>query len=55
MRVLLLEDELMLQSAIVEYLNSTGYIVDAYEDGQEAFEQILKTPYDLFIFDINTA
>jgi two-component system OmpR family response regulator len=54
MRVLLLEDELMLQSAIVEYLASTGYIVDAYEDGQEAFEQILKNSYDLFIFDINT-
>lgn len=54
MRVLLLEDELMLQSAIVEYLTATGYIVDAFEDGEEAYQQIKKTSYDLFIFDINT-
>ncbi|UFH58050.1 response regulator transcription factor [Sulfurovum mangrovi] len=54
MRILLLEDELMLQNAIVEYLTTTGYIVDAFEDGEEAYEQIHKTSYDLFIFDINT-
>lgn len=54
MRILLLEDELMLQSAIAEYLTSTGYIVDAYEDGEEAYDAIHKNPYDLFIFDINT-
>jgi len=54
MRILLLEDELMLQSAIVEYLTATGYIVDAFEDGEEAYRQIKKTAYDLFIFDINT-
>lgn len=54
MRLLLLEDELMLQSAIVEYLTATGYIVDAFEDGEEAYRQIKTTVYDLFIFDINT-
>ncbi|MDD3591241.1 MAG: response regulator transcription factor [Sulfurovum sp.] len=54
MRILLLEDELMLQSAIVEYLTATGYIVDAFEDGEEAYQQIKTTAYDLFVFDINT-
>jgi len=54
MKILLLEDELMLQSAIVEYLTDTGYEVDAYEDGQEAFDQTKESSYDLFIFDINT-
>jgi len=54
MKILLLEDELMLQSAMVEYLNDTGYEVDAFEDGREAFESCLKNSYDLFIFDINT-
>jgi len=54
MKVLLLEDELMLQSAMVEYLNDTGYDVDAFEDGKEAFENCMKNSYDLFIFDINT-
>ena len=54
MRVLLLEDELMLQSAILEYLTDTGYIVDAFEDGEEAYRHIKDHTYDLFIFDINT-
>ena len=54
MTILLLEDELMLQEAIAEYLNEMGYRVDAYEDGQEAYEAIRSSTYDLFIFDINT-
>lgn len=53
MKVLLLEDELMLQSAISEYLLDIGYEVDAFEDGQEAYAHILTDKYDLFIFDIN--
>jgi len=54
MTILLLEDELMLQEAIAEYLSEMGYRVDAYEDGQEAHEAIRASAYDLFIFDINT-
>ena len=54
MKVLLLEDERMLQSAIEEYLIDTGYEVDAYEDGKEAYRAISSNSYDLFIFDINT-
>ncbi len=54
MKILLLEDELMLQSAIVEYLSDSGYEIDAFEDGQEAFESSMGNTYDLFIFDINT-
>ena len=54
MRILLLEDELMLQSAMVEYLTDTGFEVVAFEDGEEAFQNSLEESYDLFIFDINT-
>ncbi len=54
MKVLLLEDELMLQSAIIEYLTDTGYEVTAFEDGKEAYDNIHDNSYDLFIFDINT-
>ncbi|CAA6799219.1 MAG: Two-component system response regulator [uncultured Sulfurovum sp.] len=54
MRILLLEDEMMLQSAIAEYLVDMDYIVDAYEDGEEAYNASLENSYDLFIFDINT-
>ena len=54
MRVLLLEDELMLQSAIEEYLVEMRYVVDAYDDGEDAYRAIVEGSYDLFIFDINT-
>lgn len=54
MKVLLLEDEKMLQSAIVEYLRDTGFYVDACDDGEEAYEKATQHSYDLFIFDINT-
>ena len=54
MKILLLEDELMLQSAMVEYLTDTGFEVHAFEDGEEAFESCINDSYDLFIFDINT-
>lgn len=54
MKVLLLEDELMLQSAIKEYLTDMGYEVTAFEDGKEAYANISNNSYDLFIFDINT-
>jgi DNA-binding response OmpR family regulator len=54
MKVLLLEDELMLQSAIREYLTDTGYEVTAFEDGQDAYKSAFEDNYDLFIFDINT-
>ena len=54
MKILLLEDEIMLQSAIVEYLTDTGYTVDSFEDGEEAFRHCVENSYDLFIFDINT-
>lgn len=54
MRVLLLEDEKMLQDAIAEYLGSVGYVVDTCDDGSEAYATILQSRYDLFIFDINT-
>jgi len=54
MKILLLEDELMLQSAMVEYLTDTGFEVDAFEDGEETFTHVKDNSYDLFIFDINT-
>lgn len=54
MRVLLLEDELMLQSAITEYLLDIGYEVDAFDEGNEVYSHVSDNQYDLFIFDINT-
>lgn len=45
----------MLQEAIVEYLLSCGYEVDAYDDGMELYDNVKDFKlYDIFIFDINT-
>ena len=54
MLILLLEDELMLQGAISEYLTDLGYKVDVFENADEVYEHVMHKKYDLFIFDINT-
>ncbi len=53
MKILLLEDELMLNNAICEYLKSIGHIVEKFTDGQEALNNIEKHSFDLLILDIN--
>ena len=53
MKILLLEDEIMLNESIVEYLEALGYSVDSYFDGLEAFDYIKENSYDLLILDIN--
>ncbi|QOY54038.1 response regulator transcription factor [Candidatus Sulfurimonas marisnigri] len=53
MKILLLEDEVMLNESICEYLESQGHLVETYFDGLEAYENIKKNSYDLLILDIN--
>ena len=52
MKILLLEDELMLNNAISEYLRNIGHMVESYSDGQEVLDNI-DTTLDLLILDIN--
>jgi DNA-binding response OmpR family regulator len=52
MKILLLEDEVMLNESICEYLESQGHNVQAFFDGLDAFEGIKKNSYDLLILDI---
>ena len=53
MKILLLEDELMLQSSICEYLETMKYKVNCFSDGKIAQEDLNKQDYDLLILDIN--
>ncbi len=53
MKILLLEDDVMLNAAIKKYLETTGHIVDAFRDGQSAFDGFKNDGYDLLILDIN--
>ncbi|MFA6196293.1 MAG: response regulator transcription factor [Sulfurimonas sp.] len=53
MKILLLEDEVMLNESIQEYLESQGHKVDVFFDGLSAFDSIKQSAYDLLIMDIN--
>lgn len=53
MKILLLEDEIMLNESIQEYLEAEGHIVESFVDGLKAFESIKNVTYDLLILDIN--
>ncbi len=52
MKILLLEDEMMLNNAIAEYLTNIGHIVKSFTDGQEVTDDV-DDSYDLLILDIN--
>ncbi len=53
MKILLLEDELMLQSSILEYLEALGHKCIAYGDGLDVENDLKTTQYDLLLLDIN--
>ena len=52
MKILLLEDELMLNNAISEYLKNIGHMVESFCDGQEVLDNV-NSSYDLLVLDIN--
>lgn len=53
MRILLLEDELILKESIEEFLLSKNYIVDSFETSDDAFNAIFTMDYDLLLLDVN--
>lgn len=53
MRILLLEDELILKESIEEYLSSQNYIVDGFDNSDDAFDAIFTGEYDLLLLDVN--
>lgn len=52
MRILLLEDQDRLRASTQKGLEEMGFAVDAVEDGDEAMERALGTPYDALVLDI---
>jgi DNA-binding response OmpR family regulator len=53
MKILLLEDDLILQESLKEFLELEGFIVDCASNEQEVYDKTYENSYDLYIFDIN--
>ncbi len=53
MKILLLEDELLLRRNIVSYLKKKGYDVVEFEDGKTLLECVNMHDFDAFILDVN--
>lgn len=52
MKVLLLEDEYSLRESIKEYLCDKGVFVDDFANGEDAFNAIYATSYDILLLDV---
>lgn len=52
MRILVVEDNPALSSALQEALKAEGHAVDAAQDGEMALELLGSFPYDLIILDV---
>ena len=53
MKILLLEDDVILQEIIEEFLVETGYEVESFFDGEKALDAIGSNSYDMLLLDVN--
>ena len=53
MKILIIEDDIQLNTTITNFLKYKGYKTISVEDGEVALEYINKNLYDLYIIDIN--
>lgn len=52
MRILVVEDDLLIQRAIVENLEHASYAVDAVDNGEDALEMAFDAHYDCILLDL---
>lgn len=53
MKILLLEDDLILNEIITEFLESIDFEVTSCFDGEDALSQLYSSIYDLLLLDVN--
>ncbi len=53
MKILLLEDDVILQEIIEEFLIEKGYEVESFFDGEKALDAIGSNSYGLLLLDVN--
>jgi len=52
-RVLVVDDDKVLQSSVKEALLFHNFVVDVAGNGKEALEAVYKEKYDLVVMDVN--
>jgi CheY-like chemotaxis protein len=52
LRVLVVEDEPALASAVADALSDAGFVVERAQDGEEALTSVTRSPYDLVVCDL---
>ena len=52
MKILVVDDEVLIRNVIREYASLEGYIIDEAENGEEAIEMVYENDYDVIIMDI---
>jgi len=53
-RILLVEDDAMIQTILFKFLaNTDKFYIELVSDGAKVMEEVVNTPYDLIIMDIN--
>ena len=53
MKILLLEDDVILQEIVEEHLIERGFSVECFYNGEEAFGATSQTRYDILLLDVN--
>jgi DNA-binding response OmpR family regulator len=53
MKILLLEDDVILQEIIEEFLIENGYTVKSFFDGEKALDAMGSSSYDMLLLDVN--
>jgi DNA-binding response OmpR family regulator len=53
MKLLLVEDDLILSESVAEALINHGYVVDAVDNGEDAWEQAQRNDYSILLLDYN--
>ena len=52
MKILVVDDEVLIRNVIREYASLEGYIIDEAENGSRAIEMVYESDYDVIIMDI---
>ncbi len=54
MKILLLEDDEIINDSVCNYFQMQGHVIDSFINGEELLDNACANAYDIFLLDINT-